>query len=72
MGLIHVPLDRFQWRTLVNTTMNLGVSQKSACFLSKRGTVGFSMKTAPWDNFVKRIIYKYPDEVTGFLKFYEY
>jgi hypothetical protein len=42
---MHVAQDRDQWRALVNTVMNLRVSQKAGDFLSSRVTVSLSRRT---------------------------
>jgi hypothetical protein len=37
VGLIHLALDRGQWRVLVNTAMNLRVSKYAGIFFSALG-----------------------------------
>jgi hypothetical protein len=44
MDLIHLAQDRNQWRTLVNTAMNLPVPLNSGKFLSSCTTGGFSRR----------------------------
>jgi hypothetical protein len=42
---IHVALDREQWRTLMNTLMNIWVTEKAKNFLTGWATVSFAGKT---------------------------
>jgi hypothetical protein len=45
MGWIVLAQDRDRWRALVNTVMNLLLSQNTGNFLTSWGTISFSIRT---------------------------
>jgi hypothetical protein len=59
MYFIHVSQERDQWRALVNTVMNLGVTYKAGKFMTIWGNIALSEKTAPRNCFNWAIFNKY-------------